>query len=710
MSRTAGQLAPVVRLLHKMAADPAAAESDGRLLERFTQGRDESAFESLMRRHGPMVLGVCRRVLDDADAADDAFQATFLVLARKSGTIRKRPSVGSWLFGVAFRIALKARANAVRRRIHERASMHPATTNPHDELVWRELRPVLDAEIDRLPEKYRSPLVLCYLEGKTNEEAARQLGWTKGTVSGRLSRARDLLRKRLVRRGLDLSAGALVTLLARDIASASVPAPLFETTLLSAAGHTAAAATVASLTEGVIHMTLWSKWQLFALVLVIASGFGLAGASWSYRAGAQGAGQAGAGPSRQAATQPDRGAELIGTWQVVGVQLKGENVPDKNELKESRWVFAKDKVTMTMAGESRDASYKLDPAKKIATMDLTILNGQENERDKTYHAIYRLQGDELKICIGDPEAERPKDFSAEGKNIVFTLKRQSKAQTDKSAPDPGEQKRAERISQEEMLRAKAMQAEAEARVRAHQARVQQAQDELDRAVAQLKVAEAALRRLQEAAEPDATARRKSQDNLKQIGLGVHNYHDTYTFLPGHAIFDKNTGKALLSWRVAILPFIDEDNLYRQFKLDEPWDSEHNIKLLDKMPEVYKSPLAKDNLTTTYYQVFTGKETPFFGQTGIRLTQIVDGTSNTILVAEAAQAVPWTKPADMTFDGKKELPKLGGVFKNGFNVLFADGSVRFFPRNIDPQTLRAMITHAGGEIIDWEKLDRLTTRK
>jgi hypothetical protein len=256
-----------------------------------------------------------------------------------------------------------------------------------------------------------------------------------------------------------------------------------------------------------------------------------------------------------------------------------------------------------------------------------------------------------------------------------------------------------------MERAKAMQAEAEARVRAHQARVDQAQAELDRAVAQLKVAEAALRRLQEAAEPDATARRKSQDNLKQIGLAFHNYHDTYTFLPGHAIFDKNTGKPLLSWRVAILPFIEQDDLYRQFKLNEPWDSEHNIKLLDQMPDVYKSPHAKDKATTTYYQVFTGKETPFFGQRGIRLTQIVDGTSNTFLVAEAAQAVPWTKPADMPFDGKKELPKLGGVFKIGFTVLFADGSVRFFPRNLDPQILLALITHAGGEIIDWDKLDR-----
>src|SRR5207237_3445930 len=127
----------------------------------------------------------------------------------KAGSIRKRPSVGSWLFGVAFRTALKARARAARRRFHERAIMHPTTTGPNEEIVWRELRPLLDAELDRLPEKYRAPLVLCYLEGKTNEEAARQLGWPRGTVAGRLARARALLRGRLARRGLALSAAAL---------------------------------------------------------------------------------------------------------------------------------------------------------------------------------------------------------------------------------------------------------------------------------------------------------------------------------------------------------------------------------------------------------------------------------------------------------------------------------------------------------------------
>src|SRR5262249_54330611 len=155
------------------------------------------------------------------------------------------------------------------------------------------------------------------------------------------------------------------------------------------------------------------------------------------------------------------------------------------------------------------------------------------------------------------ESERPKDFSAEGKNIIFTLKRQNKAQADKSGPEVGEKTQSERDLRVEQERATSMRAEAEARVRAHQVRLLQAQEETEGAMAQLKVAEAALRRRQEASEPAATASRKSQENLKQIGLAVHNYHDTYTFLPGQAIFDKKTGKALLSWRVSILPFIDE---------------------------------------------------------------------------------------------------------------------------------------------------------
>jgi RNA polymerase sigma factor (sigma-70 family) len=234
----------VLHHLRKLAGGrPEEAWTDGHLLEHFLSRRDEAAFATLVERHGSLVLGVCRRVLaNDADAAD-AFQATFLVLARKAASIRKRESVGSWLYGVAYRLARRAKVEAARRRVYERQVEPMPPSDPLAAVVWRDLRPILDEELDRLAEKYRAPLVLCYLEGKTHEEAAQQLGWTNGTVCGRLFRARELLRKRLTRRGLALSTGLLATVLSQH-AVAAVPATLTVTTvkavLLVVAGQNAA--------------------------------------------------------------------------------------------------------------------------------------------------------------------------------------------------------------------------------------------------------------------------------------------------------------------------------------------------------------------------------------------------------------------------------------------------------------------------------------
>jgi RNA polymerase sigma factor (sigma-70 family) len=191
-----GHWGTVLERLRTLAgASGADADADGPLLERFTVRRDEAAFEALLRRHGPLVLGVCRRVLQNSHDADDAFQATFLVLARKAAALDKSGSVANWLYTVAYHIALRARADATRRRAQERELPAMPTTEPSADALWRDLRPVLDEELNRLPEKHRAPVVLCYLEGKTNVEAARLLGWTKGTVSGRLARAREVLQR-----------------------------------------------------------------------------------------------------------------------------------------------------------------------------------------------------------------------------------------------------------------------------------------------------------------------------------------------------------------------------------------------------------------------------------------------------------------------------------------------------------------------------------
>ena len=206
---------PTASVLDRPRGAPAREDlgqvSDDRLLTRFLADRDETSFEALVIRHGPRVLGVCRQVLGDTQDAEDAFQATFLVLLRRADAIRKRDSLGHWLHGVAHRIAVRARARGARRRTRELEVVveELSAVHPGDQLEGADLRPLIREEVDRLPEKYRDPVVLCYLEGLTNEEAARRLRCPPGTLKGRLTRAREILRDRLDRRGLAFALGAL---------------------------------------------------------------------------------------------------------------------------------------------------------------------------------------------------------------------------------------------------------------------------------------------------------------------------------------------------------------------------------------------------------------------------------------------------------------------------------------------------------------------
>jgi serpin B len=270
--------------------DGAGEATDGALLTRFADNRDEAAFELLFRRHGPMVWDVCRRLLGSAPDADDAFQATFLVLVRRAGSIAKRDSVASWLHGVALRVALAARAGAARQRAHERRRPATPPEGPSAVGTGADLRQVLDEELERLPEKYRAPVVLCYLEGKTNDEAAEQLGWTRGTVAGRLARARDLLRGRLTRRGVTLGGAGLAAALAADATGAALPAGLLATTLHGALGDAAAGAAspaAVTLAEGALRAMSLSKLKLAAFVLSAVALLAV-GAGWLWaRAQAQ---------------------------------------------------------------------------------------------------------------------------------------------------------------------------------------------------------------------------------------------------------------------------------------------------------------------------------------------------------------------------------------------------------------------------------------
>ncbi len=225
---SSGPLTSVVDYCRGMAAVRATQElADGELLGRFVARRDESAFAALVARHGPMGLGLCRRLLDSHQDAEDAFQVTFLVLVHKAGSIARRESVASWLHGVACRTARRLARDAARGRLvrsREREAVDMRAEDPADEVAWRDLRPVLDEEVGRLPERYRAPVVLCDLEGKTYEQAAQQLGCSRWSVATRLARARRRLRARLLRRGVTLCVPGLGLLCPN--AGGAVPAAL----------------------------------------------------------------------------------------------------------------------------------------------------------------------------------------------------------------------------------------------------------------------------------------------------------------------------------------------------------------------------------------------------------------------------------------------------------------------------------------------------
>jgi prepilin-type processing-associated H-X9-DG protein len=202
------------------------------------------------------------------------------------------------------------------------------------------------------------------------------------------------------------------------------------------------------------------------------------------------------------------------------------------------------------------------------------------------------------------------------------------------------------------------------------------------------------------AEPTPAERARSQNNLKQIGRAIHNHHDVTGNFPGNVV-DKD-GKPLLSWRVQILPYIEETDLYKQFKLDEPWDSEHNKKLADKMPKLYAPVRGKAEKNTTFYTRLSGDGALLNPKKKLKFADVKDKLSNTIMVLEAATPVSWSKPEDLEFDANKELPKFGTMFKGDFNALFADGSVRYIKKDTDPMTLKALITVAGGETVKLPK--------
>jgi len=425
---------PVIHQLRRaVLLRDGAGLTDGQLLESFLSGNDEAAFEVLVRRHGPMVLGVCRRVLRNHHDAEDAFQATFLVLVRKAGSIVPQEMVTNWLYGVAYRTALKARSMIARQRVRERqVTDMPGPEAAEPDQGWRDLQPLLDQELSRLPDKYRVPVVLCDLEDKTGKEAARQLGWPEGTVSSRLARGRTMLAKRLTRHGLALSGGSLAVVLSEN-ASACVPPSVVSATIkaasLFATGKAVAtgviSAKVTALTEGVLRAMLLTKLRIATAVLlavgVLGAGLGVA---LTYRT-------AGAGPSeatREAAQKSDKD-RLQGTWQQVSCDGK-DKVPD-DLVKKTTLVVKDDTITVQTDGAfSYELTFKLDESKAPKTVDEALVKPEKG--NKPYLGIYSLEGDTLKFCFSDPGQERPTEFTGKAGSgwtlTVFKRKQPSPAQ------------------------------------------------------------------------------------------------------------------------------------------------------------------------------------------------------------------------------------------------------------------------------------------
>jgi len=312
-------LSEIVRYLRTLAGlRPTAGLADSSLLERFVRLGDEAAFEALFARHGPMVLGVCRSLLPSVHEAEDAFAATFLIFVRKAESIGRGELLANWLYGVAHRVAVRARANAARHQARERGSVEMLAASSSDDVAARDRDRLLHEELNRLPAKLHKPLVLFYLQGKTQEDVARELDCTPGAVRGRLERGRERLRSRLASRGLVLSAGVLAGTLDSKTLAVTVPQALFastlKTALLIAAGGSAAgtiSAPVAALVEGVMHAMFMTKIKMAAVVVLVLGMLGTGAGVITY----QGVHAQPPAPQKVEAAQPDalkqRADELI---------------------------------------------------------------------------------------------------------------------------------------------------------------------------------------------------------------------------------------------------------------------------------------------------------------------------------------------------------------------------------------------------------------
>ena len=409
-----------LRFLRGIAGDDA-GQTDADLVGRFVDRRDEAAFALLVRRHGAMVWGVCRRVLATDPDADDAFQATFLVLAEKARAVSPRAAVGNWLYGVARRVALLAARSAARRR--ERTGPVPECPAPEPDPLAG-LLAALDDELTRLPDAYRTVVVLCDLEGRTRRDVAASLGWPEGTVAGRLARARQLLAKRLARHAPAVSVAAVLA----GSASARVPDVL--------GTHAATSPAVSALTREVLGVMMRGKLMktAAAVVLVACAGVGMALSAGppATPKGAPGPAEPQPAPVVTGSSKPKARppappantdlADLQGEWVVVAMEGGGRPAP-VDELKGMRWAIQGNEIAARQPGAAGRMSFKLNPGTTPKEIDLTARDG--NLKGTTSPGIYTIDGPRLRACFG--EKVRPTEFAtAAGDDcVMLTLEREA---------------------------------------------------------------------------------------------------------------------------------------------------------------------------------------------------------------------------------------------------------------------------------------------
>ncbi len=452
--------------------------SDGQLLDMFIADKDQAAFEALVRRYGTMVLKVCHRVIRNHHDAEDAYQATFLVLARKAKSIKPRDRVANWLHGVAFRTALKAKSLSAKKRMWERQVTDMPEPAAKSQNSSYDLRSVLDLELSRLPEVYRLPILLCDLEGKTIKKAAQQLGWPQGTVAGRLARGRKMLAKRLAPHGLAAASGAL---LLQNSASACVPPGLAAATVKAAGAYALGKSTatgmisanVAILMEGMVKTMLFTKLKIASAVLMVAVTAGIGGGIFTratttaaqsgpeVRTNGKGKQITAAlladektakGNKEPGANQPDAPKtshdKLRGTWKLVETSYGGKDLPDV----ESTWSIGKGKIVMTPAFYKttkspvarQDATYHFwgdsedtEPAPNNINVTFQVVSASSDNKEQamtpmTYRGIYSLVGDTLKLCFrqlvyGKRPTEMPASSAKDNRLFIVVLKRESAA-------------------------------------------------------------------------------------------------------------------------------------------------------------------------------------------------------------------------------------------------------------------------------------------